>query len=547
MARRTQNITITRQRVGQAGAYIGGIALLAGLLGLIWTGLSTLTLLSLTIAIAGLAAWATFTPRDFQTFVTGRQARFSLVAFFSTLLLVGIVAMSYLLVRQNSVAFDMTQSQQFTLSPETFDVLRRVNRPIQVTGFYSSRALPLREIDDQFFVLYETATNGLIRRQYIDPDEAPAVAHRFGVVEEGALFISYLNADGTVDFNSLARIPVNRNTPQQERDMTEAILRLLVSGTVTAYFDVSHGTRDALDSNQEGLLGVHNGMQESGFLTMPVDVSAVAAAGGDIPQDASVLIMARPVTDYTEAEVGVLDRYLDRGGSILILADVLFNEDRFLKPDGILNNYLWANFGLRALDAAVVDPVASSGTALDVLSAAVASNTVTERLNPETDPAIFRVAKAIEVSTTSPLPTVLNGQFIATTNQAYGETNLQLLGDTNTYAFDDGVDIRGPLTIAAWAFDQATNARVVIIGDSDFVTNGQVGLSLGNGILFTDSITWLTGLNERITFAPVSIGFGLPLIMNPEARSGLLFITVILIPGIVLVAGLAIWSRRARQ
>ena len=239
------------------------------------------------------------------------------------------------------------------------EVLQRVNRPIQITGFYSSRALPAREIDNQFFVLYETATNGLIRRQYIDPDEAPAVAQRFGVQEDGALFLSYLNDDGTVNFDSLARIPVDRTQPQQERDMTEAILRLLVSGTVAAYFDISHGTRDALDANQEGLLGIHNGMQESGFFTSPVDVAAVAVSGGDIPQDASVLILARPVTDYTEAEVGVLDRYLDRGGALLILADVLFNEDRFLRADGILNNYLWANFGVRVLEAAIVDPVAS--------------------------------------------------------------------------------------------------------------------------------------------------------------------------------------------
>ena len=43
----------------------------------------------------------------------------------------------------------------------------------------------MRELDDEFFRLYETATNGLITRQYIDPDEQPALAQRYGVTEDG--------------------------------------------------------------------------------------------------------------------------------------------------------------------------------------------------------------------------------------------------------------------------------------------------------------------------------------------------------------------------
>jgi hypothetical protein len=547
MTQQRNTIRLSRQQVGQIGSYVGGTALLMGILGLIWTGFSTLTIVAFALAAAGLGAWATFAPRDFRAFISGRQARFGSIAFFSTLLLVGIIAMTYLLVRQSALNFDLTQSGQFTLSPETQQVLSRITRPMQITGFYSPRALPLREIDDQFFRLYETASSGLIQRQYIDPETAPAVADRFGVFEEGDLYLSYLNADGTIDFNTLSRIPRDRDLPNQEREITEAILRLLVSGTITVYFDTSHGTRDALDASQEGLLGVHNGMQETGIGTAPVDIAAVATAGGDVPADAAALIMARPITDYTEAEVGVLDRYLDRGGSLLILADVLFNEDRFLRAGGIFSNYLWANFGIRALDAAVVDPAASSGTALDVLSAAVVSDTVTSRLNPETDPALFRLARAIEVAPAAAQPTVANGQFIASSNLAYGETNLQQLGETNTYAFDDGIDPRGPLTLAAWAFDQATGAKIVVIGDSDFASNGRVLETGGNGILFTDSVTWLTDLNEQITFAPQAVGFGLPLIMDPATQNGLLFITVILIPGIILVTGLAIYARRARQ
>ncbi len=537
-------ITITRSRVGKFGSFVGGVALLVGILALLWTGISTLSLISIALAAVGIAAWAIFAPKDFSGFITGRQARQSLTAFFSTLILIGIVAMAFLYVRERVITFDMTQSSAFTLSRETLDVLRRLARPVQITGFYTSRSLAAREIDDQFFRLYESASNDLITRRYLDPDEVPALAQRFGVIQDGDLFVSYLSEDGTADPNALSRV---FRSGRQERDMTEAIMRLLIAGSVTVYFDESHGTRGALDGTQVGLSGIHNGMQESGLVTAGLNVTSIADTGGDIPIDARAVILPRPLVDFTEGEVSVLDRYLQRGGALFIMTDVVFTQDAFLRETGVLNNYLWSNYGLRALDAAVVDPGASTETPLDILSYAVVSNTVTPRLDPSTAPAVFSLARALEVSSSSPRPSVANGRFIMTSELGFAERNLELLGSTNTYVFDDGIDTPGPITVAAWAEDLETGARIVLIGDSDFASNGQVVLSNGNGILITDAITWLTSIDDEVTFAPVTTGIGLPLVAMDDASAQILtFTVVVLIPLSVLIIGIAIWARRSR-
>jgi hypothetical protein len=539
-----ETVTITRDRVGRLGSYFGGVALLVAILALIWTGLSTLTLLAFAFAAIGIVTWAIFAPRDFRDFISGRQARFGLVAFLSTLLLIGIVAMSFLYVRQRVITFDMTQSSAYTLSPETLEVLRRVNRPIQITGFYTSRTLPAREVDDQFFRLYEVATDGLITRRYLDPEEVPAIAQRFGVVQDGDLFLSYVAEDGSADVSALSRV---FRSGGQERDMTEAIMRLLLAGSVTVYFDESHGARAALDGSQVGLSGIHNGMQESGLVTNGLSITTIAEANDDIPIDARAVILPRPLTDFSESEVAVLDRYLKRGGALLIMTDVVFTQDAFLRESGVLNSYLWANYGIRALDAAIVDPGASTQTPLDILSYAVVANTVTPRLNPETAPAVFSLARALEVTVASPQPTVANGRFIMTSELSYAERNLELLGSTNTYTYDEGVDTPGPLTVAAWAEDLQTGARIVLVGDSDFASNGQVVLSDGNGILVTDAITWLTSIEDEVTFAPVAIGIGLPLVAMDGATTQILtFTVVVLIPLAVLIVGIAIWARRSR-
>jgi hypothetical protein len=542
---RNENIVVTRNQIGQWSSYIAGVALLVGIIGLLWQGgLSPFVVGALAIGIVSIVLWAMMTPDEFRSFITGRQVRYSTTAVFATLLLAGIVAMTYVVLGRAVLTLDMTEGQRFTLSNETLAVLNRVTRPIRITGFYSSRAIDLRQLDDQFFRLYSVATNDMISREYIDPNEQPAIAALFNVANEGDVFLSYVAEDGTVDFSTLARVP---RSGGQERDMSEAIARLLISGTLKVYFETSHGERDALDSSQTGLVGVNNGIQESGLITAELKLAEVAASGGAIPGDASAVIMARPTTDLTQAEIAVIDAYLKDGGALFIMADALFNEDAFMQQDGAFNQYLWNTYGLRALDAVVVDPASSGQTPLDVISAAIfPDNAIASRLDQENVPTLFSIARAVEVSETPPANTP-NGRVIMSSEQSFGETNLKTLSETDTYQFDSGQDIQGPLTTVAYAYNNESGAKILLIGDSDFVTNSLV-LSGGNSILFTDGLSWLTGFGDRINFAPTGYSTGLPLVFVSGQQLDLIaFITVILMPGIVLLAAFAVWMRQARQ
>jgi len=541
---RSENIIVTRGRIGLWASIIGGIALLMGIVGLIWQGgLTSLVIAVLVIGVIGIVLWAVMTPQEFRAFVSGRQARYSTSAVFGALLLIGIVVLVYVVLQRAVIVLDMTEGQRYSISDETRNILRQITKPIQITGFYSPRTLSQREIDDQFFRLYEEGANGKITRNYIDPDEQPAMAQKFGVTTDGQVFLSFLNADGSVDFKSLSRLP---RSESQERDMTEAISRLLISGTLTVYFDQSHAERDPLSAEPQGLSGINNGIQESGLITYPINISDLANSGGNIPDTASALILARPTTDFSAAEIAVIDRYLQKGGALFIMADVLFNQDAFLRYDGLFNHYLWEHFGIRALDAAVVDETSHGQTLLDIVSAAIyPENDIARRLDEQNSPTLFKIARPVEVSTT-PAENVPNGKVIMTSPQSYGETDLKTLGETETYKYDQGVDIPGPLSTVAWAYNRTTGAKVLLIGDSDFATNSLVKTG-GNGILFTDGLSWLTGFSDRINFAPQAYGTGSPVIfVDGQTLDVISFITVILLPGVVFAIGLGIWIRRVR-
>lgn len=547
-----ESVIIRRNQLGQWAGFIGGGAALLGIVGLLWQGGLTPIIVTLLVAgAAGLGLWALLSPQEFVGFVTGRQARYGTMAVFGTLLLIGIVSLTYIVLQRAVLTLDMTEGQRFTLSSETLGVLRQVTQPIRITGFYSPRALQLREVDDQFFRLYEVATDGRITREYIDPDVNAAQRNAFGVIEDGTVFISYLNPDGTANLNTLMRVPIERapEPSNQERDMTGAIARLLAAGTLTVYFDTSYGALNPLDTSQQGLSGLDNGMRANGVITSILRLSDLAQNSGSIPANAAAVILARPMQDYSEAEVKLLDSYLKNGGALLILADPLFNENAFLRQDGPFNRYLWDTFGIRALDAVVVenDPGLSTQSPLDIISAAVFTDTdIGARLNTNETPTLFTMVRALEVND-SPPPEVANGRVIMSSPNSYGETNFRALAETNTFQYDAGQDVPGPLTTVAWANLQQTNGRIVLIGDSDFVTNGLVGTG-GNSILFTDAITWLTRFDERINFKPQAFVTGIPMIfVGTETLDLIAFITVILMPGLVLLAGLAVWLRRQRM
>lgn len=547
---RNEPIIVTRRTVGQWASFIGGAALLTGGIGYIWQGgMTNFIAVTLAISAAGIFLWALMTPQEFVGFITGRKVLYGTSAVFSTLLLIGIVAMAFVVLQRAVITLDMTADQRFSLSETTMDVLRRLDRDIQITGFYSSAALLQREQDDPFFRLYEVATNGLVHRRYINPDEEPGIlenfAQRFGPISDGDLFISFLNDEGNADMSTAARIP---RGARQERDVTEAVARLLLSGTVTVYFEVSHGEPDPLDTSQQGISGINAGIQESGLESAGLNLAGLAAAGGTIPEDASALIMARPITDLSSEEVAVIDEYLQRGGALFIMTDVILTENAFMRPDSPFSQYLWENYGVRVLDAIVVDAAANQRTEVDIIGAAVATGTdLGARLDPAMAPTLFRIARAVEVQQENP-PTD-NGWILASSPQSYGETDIQSVMETNSWNFDSAEDIPGPLNIAAWSWDQNTDARIVIVGDSDFVTNGYVceTCPIGNAVLFTDALTWLTRFNEDIRFAPGIYSAGPLIFISGQTLDLIAFLTIILLPALVLMTGVAVWWRRNQR
>lgn len=550
---RNQNIVITRGQIGQIASILGAVGLLIGIVGFIWqAGFTVVIGAALLVGVGGLIVWGVMTPDEFRGFITGRQMRQSTAAFFSTFLVIGIAALTYVFLARAVITVDMTQSGRFTLSSETLALISRIDSPMQITGFYSPNRVREREIDDQFFRPYEEASGGLIKRVYIDPEQEPIRAQifveGFGVVADGTVFVSFLTPDGQIDLlrTTVVFTPQGRSS-NQERDLTNAINRLMVQGTFAVYFEIGHGELEALSTAPNGLSTLVNGLLSNGIRVEFLNLAEIAANAGSLPTDISVLVMARPTTDLSVPEIELLNAYLNSGGSVFIMTDVVFGSDNpFMAQNGPFNQFLWQSYGIRALDAVIIDPLANvGGNPLDIAGYAFSGNTdIGARLDPQATPPLFRIPRALQLNQAP----VNNGWVILTSEQSYAKLDLVGLTTNNDTSFNEATDLLGSQALVTWAWNTQTDGRLLVVGDADFATNDFIDAAPGNRILVFDGLVWLMDIQSRIGFQPQFYATGQPLIFVDGARLDLIaFLTAVLLPGVVLVSGGFVWWRRSRR
>ena len=210
------------------------------------------------------------------------------------------------------------------------------------------------------------------------------------------------------------------------------------------------------------------------------------------------------------------------------------------QPD-LLANYLSSDWGI-TLDNDIVVDTNSPSSPFFAVAAQYASHPITDKMQGIA--AIFPYARSISVDTTKTdvSPTAL----VLTIAQSWGETDFEALQNQQALKYDEGVDLLGPMTLAAAAENTTTKSRVVVFGSSSFAEDDNFDFS-GNGDMFVNAIDWAAQQDTLInltsntaqtrTFTPPgSFQFILTIVS-----------TVCVIPLAIVAAGVYAWVRRRRR
>jgi ABC-type uncharacterized transport system involved in gliding motility auxiliary subunit len=154
--------------------------------------------------------------------------------------------------------------------------------------------------------------------------------------------------------------------------------------------------------------------------------------------------------------------------------------------------------------------------------------------------------------------------FIETSPRSWAETDITALSKTGRVAMEEAKgDKRGPISIGVAVSapapeapaptpepaaakpgepDRKPETRVAVIGDSDFASNAFLGIQ-GNRDLFLNTVNWLAQQENLIAIRPREAE-DRRVTLTADQQARIFWITVFLIPGLVIAAGVASWWRR---
>lgn len=495
------------------------------------------------------------------------------------ILVLAMVAMVNYFAWKYYKRFDWTSEELYTLSEKSRSVVASLEAPIEAVVFLSPGD-PLFAPVDELLQRYAAESTNFSTR-VVDPEknlaEAQSLVDKYGLSQLEVIVFDRGDDRRVVesidladyDYSGLqAGLGPKMTAFKGEQVFTGVMLDLAEDRKPRVLFSTGHGELSLDDrsprglSDLETLLGRDNfELEEWSLLESPV-----------IPTDVDAFVIAGPTAGFVEPEVRSLEAYLAAGGRLVAMLDPILGASGGAGASGLEG--LLSSYGVEVGGDIVIDPegpIPFFG-AETFFASSFGDHPITEPLRQSQIPVIVPLAQSIEADTEADGRDV--GVLIETSPAGWGERDLANL---DRVALDDG-DLAGPVAIAvaievgadeetdaeldtvegsqgepsddtlegAKASPEAAerNARLVVVGDADFATNSQLR-NVGNAEVAANIINWLVERENLITI-PAKEPEQVRLTLTAgEVRSiGLLVFLVL--PGLALGAGAAVFSRRRR-
>jgi ABC-type uncharacterized transport system involved in gliding motility auxiliary subunit len=464
-----------------------------------------------------------------------RASRYGTTAVISTLLAVAILGLLGFLAQRHPIRFDWSEAGVHSLSDQTRKVLESLTQDVNVTAFVSAGEIqPVRELLERY--AYESPK---FKLEFADPTARPDLVEKLGISPDklGKGLVRVAIGSDAVELAEL-----------DEEKLTNALVKLTRQGTKKVYFLEGHGERAVKGEGAEGKEGFSRAAEALRNENYQIE-SLVLGQKGDVPEDADVVVVAGPTRTLPEEEHAALERYLERGGSLLVLVDPRSKTD--LATD-------LERWGVSLGDDVVVDRLQGFfGRAATPFAGEYGAHPITEGLREVT---LFHVARSVRATEAA---RARYTEIVKTSPDSWAERDLEaFFGDGKAELSE--ADLKGPVPLAvagkpvvkgadaaatppghpeAESAKSESGPRLVVFGDSDFAAN-QLLDSYRNRDLFVNSANWLLGDVEAISVRP-NKSRPSRVELSTEQLSNIRYLALFVLPELIAFLGvLAWWSRR---
>ncbi|MDX2041523.1 MAG: Gldg family protein [Acidobacteriota bacterium] len=467
---------------------------------------------NLTLVIVGgilLLASIALNFKDIIEYFRGRSGRLSANMALLTVAVVGLIAIVNFLGYRHHKRYDLTAEGLFSLSDQTKKVLGGLQKDVKVIKFAKDDDPQLADQMNEF--KYQSPR---ISYERIDPQQRPEISRQYAVKALGETVIA-------------AGDRIERPTATDEQSLINAILKVTRESLKTVCFTEGHDEKAlAGDYSQvEGKLKGEN------YLTKTINL----AREKQVPSECAVLVVAGPKIPLFQPEVGMIGQYLDGGGKAMLLLDPETDPqlDEVLKKWNVVmgNDYL--------LDVSGIGQQAGFGPAAPLVFN-YGTHPITDRFGRT--PTVFPEARSVKVGEGA--GSGVNATTLLTTSEySWGETELKPGVEPK---FDEGKDAKGPVSlgvVASKTMGENKEARLIVIGDSDFAANLAFRRAQRNGDLFMNSINWLAQDEDLISIRPKQ-ATNRSVTMSGAQVNTFWWLVVVVLPLGILGIGTFIWWKR---
>lgn len=452
----------------------------------------------------------------------------------SVLLIAALVVVN-LGVQRLNIKKDLTHDKLYSISNESIDIIKNIKKDTKIIVFFESgkEDANFKQILDR----YKSASNK-INLEIIDPKTNPAAVQKYSksgvevlsndiVVESGEKFKH-------LPYSDFFNVSVDESGHQNidsfaaEQQITNAIVYVNSDKEQIIYTLTGHEEKE-IEGEFLKQLSAEN-YSVKGIDLLKADAKLT---------EGSILAVVSPRVDITKEESAKVKDFIKNGGRAVFLMDI---------SKEILPNFqeLLVSYGVKLQNSLVVEGSSEyvSNQAVDLLPK-MGSHVIVNSLNARKMPVYMPVSQGIEEAKNKK-DTITVEKLLTSSENSWGKVNL----NSDTISKEAG-DINGPIDIALAVTDEDKASgkigKIVVVGNASFIDDNVNSAVRGSNVDFAmNSFNWLQDKKDSITIRPKSLT-SLTLNMNMLQRLTWSGVSVILIPLIVLIAGITVWLRRRHR
>ena len=386
-----------------------------------------------------------------------RKNKIRLSVFFSACLLFSLLFLLNWLTIRRPLRYDLVGNESRALAPATTEIVQKLQKPLQITIFDRAIAPTTKAL----LISYQNQSSNF-EYQLVDPDGNPN--H-----EQGDVLLEY--GDLTKTFHSDSNL---FGIEIKEVELSNAIAKVLQLNIPDVYWLKPNGEVRNLEAIYSQAM---NALQEKGYQNKTLDLVNYI-----VPENASTIVIAKPLQKLSRIEVSRLQQYLNNGGSLLVM--LLPNTEVGLGP-------IWQEYGIELDNRLLINGSSNNERQpIEIKTDLYSDNPITDGL---VEAAIFANSRPIKVLPQSEIEAI---SLITTGDRTWAESDFS----QPEISFNSQEDLTGNFTLAV-SLEKDDMSRLVVFGNGVFANDTWFKQG-ANKDLFLATVDWLVGLDRNILDIP---------------------------------------------